>query len=64
MGRLRVKERFRDAVTYWRRNLPPDGQGLVEYALIIMFVAMIVLVVLFYVGPAVGNIFSNIIPQL
>lgn len=41
-----------------------DGQGLVEYALILMFVAMAVVVILFFLGPAIGNVFSNLIPQL
>lgn len=40
------------------------GQGLVEYALIIVMVAIVVLVALALLGPAVGRIFSNIIPLL
>jgi hypothetical protein len=40
------------------------GQGLVEYALILMFVAMAVVVILFFLGPAIGNVFSNIIVGL
>lgn len=44
------------------RNL--EGQGLVEYALIISFVAIIVVVILALLGPAVGNVFSNIIPKI
>ena len=36
------------------------GQGLVEYALILVLVAMIVIVVLIFLGPEIGNIFSNI----
>ena len=41
-----------------------EGQGLVEYALIISFVAIIVVVILALLGPAVGNVFSNIIPKI
>ena len=37
------------------------GQGLVEYALILMLVALIVIVILALLGPAIGNIFSNIV---
>lgn len=37
------------------------GQGLVEYAMIIVLVAVLVMVVLLVLGPAVGNIFSNIV---
>ncbi len=40
------------------------GQGLVEYALIISFVAIVVIIVLALLGPAVGNIFSNVIPNI
>ncbi len=40
------------------------GQGLVEYAFIIVLVAIIVLVILALLGPAIGNIFSNIIPLI
>jgi pilus assembly protein Flp/PilA len=41
-----------------------NGQGLVEYALIMLLVALIVLVVLALLGPAIGNIFSLLIPQI
>ncbi|UCC62242.1 MAG: Flp family type IVb pilin [Anaerolineae bacterium] len=40
------------------------GQGLVEYALILVLVAMVVLAVLLVVGPAVGNAFSQIASEL
>ena len=38
-----------------------EGQGLVEYALILVLVAIAVLVILALVGPTVGNMFSNVI---
>lgn len=50
---LRQLHRGRDALL--------EGQGLVEYALILMFVAMAVIVILFFLGPAIGNVFSNIV---
>jgi len=37
------------------------GQGLVEYALILVLVAIVVLVILALLGPAIGNVFSNIV---
>ncbi len=37
------------------------GQGLVEYALILIFVFFVVIVVLVLLGPAVGNLYSQII---
>lgn len=40
------------------------GQGLVEYALILVLVAVVVIVILALLGPAIGNIFSNIITNL
>jgi pilus assembly protein Flp/PilA len=40
------------------------GQGLVEYALILAFVAIIVIVILALMGPAVGNMFSMVIPSI
>lgn len=41
-----------------------EGQGLVEYALILVLVAVVVIVILALLGPAIGNIFSNIIDSL
>jgi pilus assembly protein Flp/PilA len=38
-----------------------EGQGLVEYALILVLVAIVVIAILLLLGPAVGNVFSNII---
>jgi pilus assembly protein Flp/PilA len=37
-----------------------EGQGLVEYALILVLVAVVVIVILAVLGPTIGNIFSNI----
>jgi len=36
------------------------GQGLVEYALILVLVSLVVIAVLMLFGPEIGNIFSNI----
>jgi pilus assembly protein Flp/PilA len=44
------------------RLIPSEkGQGLVEYALILVLVALIVIVILALLGPAIGGVFSNII---
>jgi pilus assembly protein Flp/PilA len=40
------------------------GQGLVEYALILVLIAVVVIVILALLGPAIGNVFSNIIGNL
>jgi pilus assembly protein Flp/PilA len=37
-----------------------EGQGLVEYALILVLVAVVVIAVLTLLGPAIGNVFSEI----
>lgn len=36
------------------------GQGLVEYAFILVLVAVVVIAILMLLGPAVGNIFSEV----
>lgn len=37
------------------------GQGLLEYALLLMLVAMVVLVLVIVFGGSVGTLFSNIV---
>lgn len=37
------------------------GQGLLEYALILILVVVLVIVVLYLIGPAVGKMFSNVV---
>ena len=41
-----------------------SGQGLVEYALILSLVALVVIVIIGLIGPAIGNIFSSIMYSL
>jgi len=36
------------------------GQGLVEYALILVLVAIVVIAVMLVLGPTIGNTFSQI----
>jgi pilus assembly protein Flp/PilA len=40
------------------------GQGLVEYALILILVFFVVLVILVLLGPGVGNMYSTVIDAL
>jgi pilus assembly protein Flp/PilA len=40
------------------------GQGLVEYALILVLVAIVIIVILSILGPAIGNVFSQIITSI
>jgi pilus assembly protein Flp/PilA len=44
--------------------LREGGQGLVEYALILVLVAIVVIAILALMGPQIGNAFSQIIFQL
>ncbi len=37
------------------------GQGLIEYALILVLIAIVVIVVLTLLGPAIGEVFSSIL---
>ena len=38
-----------------------EGQGLVEYALILVLVAVVVIVILTALGPIIGDVFSQIV---
>jgi pilus assembly protein Flp/PilA len=40
------------------------GQGLVEYALILVLVAVVVIAILALLGPAIGDVFSTIMSSL
>jgi pilus assembly protein Flp/PilA len=48
-------------VLYWPQE---EGQGLVEYALILVLVAIVVLTVLSLMGPQVGNMLSRVTSTL
>lgn len=41
-----------------------EGQGLVEYALIILFIAIVVVAALLVFGPSVGNLYSSIVSEI
>ncbi len=40
------------------------GQGLVEYALILVLVALVVILILIILGPAIGTSYSNVIEAI
>jgi pilus assembly protein Flp/PilA len=49
----------------WRARRPSEeGQGLVEYALILVLVVLIVVVLVSFLGPWVGNVYSNVVHNL
>ena len=41
-----------------------SGQGLVEYALILVLVSIVVIVILLTMGNQIANVFSNIVGAL
>ena len=36
------------------------GQGLVEYALLLVLITLVVILVLFVLGPVIGNVFTRL----
>lgn len=42
------------------RDHGEDGQGVVEYAIILILVAMVVLLLVMVIGKQTGNLYSNI----
>ncbi len=41
-----------------------QGQGVLEYALILFFVVLVVIVILTLLGPSVGNMYSRVTTAL
>ena len=41
-------------------SIKEKGQGLVEYAIIVVLVALVVIAIMRLLGPTVGNTFSSI----
>ncbi len=41
-----------------------EGQGLVEYSMILILVAIVVVAILALLGPAVGNMFSTVVKAI
>ncbi|HVU10654.1 MAG TPA: hypothetical protein VHD90_05220 [Phototrophicaceae bacterium] len=56
----KLKERLNSAIVRWT-STSPGGQGLVEYALILVLVVLVAFVVIVWIGPWIGNVFSNVI---
>jgi Flp pilus assembly pilin Flp len=45
-------------------SLHEKGQALIEYTLLLVFLAVAVLLTLFFLGPSIGNVFTKIGSQL
>jgi pilus assembly protein Flp/PilA len=56
---LRFREAFKRVLDRAESD-DEDGQGMVEYALILVLIAVVVIVVLTTVGKQVSNLYSNI----
>jgi pilus assembly protein Flp/PilA len=53
-----VSERIRAVLE--QLNTREEGQGMVEYALILVLISIVVIVILTTLGHRVNNVFSNI----
>jgi pilus assembly protein Flp/PilA len=47
-----------------RRSERQSGQGMVEYALILVLVSIVVIVILLTMGNQIQNVFSNVVAAL
>ena len=45
-------------------HIHEEGQGLVEYALILVLVAIVVIAILALLGPEIGDVFSEVVNAL
>ena len=41
-----------------------EGQGLLEYGLVIVLVAIVVVAILLLLGPTIGNLYSTVMEEL
>jgi pilus assembly protein Flp/PilA len=55
---VRLRNRVSEALS--GRDSNEEGQGMVEYALILVLIAIVVIVILAVVGHKVSTVFSNI----
>lgn len=61
---LLLYSRYRKEVRYMLFLPEERGQGLVEYALILVLVAVVVIAILLLLGPIIGNVFSELVNSL
>ena len=47
-----------------RRGRSQSGQGMVEYALILVLVSIVVIVILLTMGQQIANVISNVVAAL
>ncbi len=51
-------------VKLFQPSFRQSGQGMVEYALILVLVSIVVIVILLTMGGQIGNVFSNVVTAL
>lgn len=51
---------FVQTLRRWGEAPAARGQGLVEYALVLVLVAVVVIAILTVLGPQIGNVFSHV----
>ncbi|MFC1974782.1 Flp family type IVb pilin [Chloroflexota bacterium] len=51
-------------ISLFKKSPDERGQGLVEYALILVLVAIVVIAILLLLGPTVGQVFSQVVCSL
>jgi pilus assembly protein Flp/PilA len=51
-------------VKFFQPSVRQSGQGMVEYALILVLVSIVVIVILLTMGGQIGNVFSNVVAAL
>lgn len=39
----------------------PKGQGIVEYGLILFLAIVVIIIIVYFLGPAIGSLYSNVI---
>jgi pilus assembly protein Flp/PilA len=64
---LATRERKEVIKVVWRilnRTRQQHGQGMVEYALILVLVSIVVIVILLTMGNQIANVFSNVVAAL
>ncbi|WJW68606.1 hypothetical protein OZ401_004220 [Candidatus Chlorohelix allophototropha] len=64
---ITLRDLLKNKVTVEKKSglLPRlQGQGLVEYALVLMFVAIVVIAILVFLGPQIGTMFSSVTKSL
>ena len=55
---------MKNAFARFRLPARQAGQGMVEYALILVLVSIVVIVILITMGSQIGNVFSNVVTAL